>query len=73
MMYCQLTDHARPSIAFFENRIVVINNGIRIGKLNIDIRVALFPAFEAIALTIERTEAKPELLRITARINMGKS
>lgn len=73
MMYCQLTDHARPSIAFFENRIVVISKGIRIGKLNIDINVALFPAFDAIALTIESTDANPELPRITARINMGKS
>ena len=72
-MYCQLTDQASPSIAFFEKRIVVISNGIRIGKLRIDMRVELLPALEAIALTIDKTEANPELPRKTARKNIGKS
>lgn len=73
IMYCQLTDQANPSIAFLENRIVVISKGIRIGKLKIDINVALFPALEAMALTIDNTEAKPELPNTTAMMNRGKS
>ena len=71
-MYCQLTDQANPSIAFLENRIVVISKGIRIGNLKLTSMWHYFLLLEAMALTIDNTEAKPELPNTTAMMNEGK-
>lgn len=58
-------------MAFFENRMVVISNGMSIGKLRTAINVELLPAFDAMALTIDRMVAKPALPSIIARKYMG--
>lgn len=60
-------------MAFFENRIVTMSNGIRIGKERIDINAKLFPDLEAIAETIESTAENPALPKNIAIKNMGKS
>ncbi len=65
------TDHASPSIAFFEKRMVVIKSGMMIGKLSTAMSVELLPAFDAIALTIESTEENPALPKTMARKYIG--
>ncbi|MNL74417.1 hypothetical protein D3C87_2000540 [compost metagenome] len=56
-----LTERSSPSMAFLDSFIIAINTGITTGKLKIAIKVALFPAFEAIADIIVKAVAKLKL------------
>ena len=51
---------SRPSMAFLESLITTSIKGIMTGKLSIAISEVLLRAFEAMADTMVRHEAKPE-------------
>jgi hypothetical protein len=59
-----LTLKSNPSSAFLEMRIAISKIGIITGKLKIAISVALFPALEAIPLTMVKLAEKPTEPRI---------
>ena len=60
-------------MAFFENLIIVINNGISTGKDKIAIKAVFCPALEAIADIIVRIEENPALPNKSAKRYIGKS
>lgn len=67
-----LTDQFNPSIAFFENLIMVINKGSKIGKLRIAISAELLFVLEAIAETKVKTDDNPEAPSTKPIKNIGR-
>src|SRR5690554_8037371 len=66
----RLRSLSMPSMAFLEMLIAINKIGMTKGKLNMAIKVALLPAFDAMPDTMVRQEDKPTAPRIKFKTNI---